>query len=138
MQDYKRLLRYARPYLGKLVAALLCAAGASLMFLALASLVPPLINDLIPSAQVAAHAASTHDTVKKFTFLDYSNKILGEDWITKVTSLGRNLEARGKKSTFLTVAVLALFLYLVKGVLVPHPAGGAGGGPGEGAVDARA
>jgi len=40
MQDFLRLLRYASPYLGKLLVALVCAALASLMILALASLVP--------------------------------------------------------------------------------------------------
>ncbi len=118
MQDFARLLRYARPYLGKLVAALLCAAGASLMILALASLVPPLINDLLPSAAPALHgAAPAHDSAKKFNFLDTTNRLLGERWISRFTSLGRRLEAKGRSTTFLAVAVLIPVLYLVKGVL---------------------
>jgi subfamily B ATP-binding cassette protein MsbA len=119
MQDFVRLLRYARPYLGKLVAALLCAAGAALMILALASLVPPLINDLLPSAAPGAENAASpiHDSGKKFTFLDTTNRLLGEGWITRITSLGRKLEARGRSTTFLPIAVISLVLYFVKGVL---------------------
>ena len=115
MQDFARLLRYARPYLGKLIAALLCAAGASLMILALASLVPPLVNDVLPSAAGAAPPA--HDAAKKFNFLETTNRLLGEGWITRVTSLGRKLEARGRSTTFLTIAVLILVLYMAKGIL---------------------
>ncbi|HEU5180118.1 MAG TPA: hypothetical protein VFW45_04965, partial [Candidatus Polarisedimenticolia bacterium] len=69
MQDLVRLLRYARPYLGKLVAALLCAAGASLVILALASLVPPLVNHILPSTTPASH-----DVAKKFNFLETTNR----------------------------------------------------------------
>ncbi|PYQ13772.1 MAG: ABC transporter permease [Acidobacteria bacterium] len=118
MQDFLRLLRYASPYLGKLLVALVCAALASLMILALASLVPPLVNDVLASAQPhTLQDGRAHPVSDKFNVLDYSNKLLGEGWIARYSSLGQKLVAKGRSTTFLTIAALVLILYLVKGIL---------------------
>lgn len=118
MKDLSRLLRYARPYLGKLVAALVCAALAALTIVALASLVRPLVNDVLPTAPKAAvPEGKSHHTADPFSVLDYSNRILGEGWIAKYSSLGQKLEDKGRSTTFLTIAVLVLILYLLKGFL---------------------
>jgi len=118
MKDLLRLLRYARPYLGKLVVALVCAALASLMILALASLVLPLVNEVLPTAAGAGSPqGKPHHASEKFNALDYANRLLGEGWITRYSSFGRKLVEKGRNTTFLSIAVLILALYLVKGVL---------------------
>jgi len=118
MKDLARLLRYARPYLGKLAAALVCAALAALTIVALASLVRPLVNDILPTvSKAAALDGKSHHAGDLFSVLDYSNRILGEGWIARYTSLGQRLEDKGRSTTFLTIAVLVLILYLLKGFL---------------------
>jgi len=118
MKDLSRLLRYARPYLGKLVAALVCAALAALTIVALASLVRPLVNDVLPTAPGAeALESKSRHTSDPFSVLDFSNRLLGEGWIARYSSIGQKLEAKGRSTTFLTIAVLVLILYLVKGFL---------------------
>jgi subfamily B ATP-binding cassette protein MsbA len=118
MKDLLRLLRYARPYLGKLVIALVCAALAAVVFLALVSLVQPLVNDVLPTPpQKTGSAAKPFHGHEKFDFLAYSNKILGEGWVVRYSSWGRRLVEGGGRVTFLAIAVLVLILYLVKGVL---------------------
>jgi len=116
MKDLLRLLRYARPYLGKLVAALVCAALASLMILALASLVLPLVNEVLPTG-TGSLQGKPQIASEKFNALDYANRLLGEGWITRYSSFGRKLVDKGRDTTFLSIAVLILVLYLVKGVL---------------------
>ena len=116
MQDLARLLRYSRPYLGRLVAALLCAALASAMILALASLVAPLINEVLPSAPSAGAHAKSDRGGAKFSALEYADRLLGEGWIARYTSVGRQLVEKGRSTTFLSVAALILILYLLKGV----------------------
>src|SRR5580765_2002701 len=118
MKDLSRLLRYARPYLGKLVAALVCAALAALTIVALASLVRLLVNDILPTVPgAAALDGKSHNKSDPFNVLDYSNRLLGEGWIARYSSLGQKLEAKGRNTTFLTIAVLVLILYLLKGFL---------------------
>ena len=118
MKDLSRLLRYARPYLGKLVAALVCAALAALTIVALASLVRPLVNDVLPSVPSAtALDGKPHHPADPFSILEFSNRLLGEGWIARYSSIGQRLESRGRSTTFLTIAVLVLILYLLKGVL---------------------
>ncbi|HEV8376323.1 MAG TPA: ABC transporter transmembrane domain-containing protein, partial [Candidatus Polarisedimenticolia bacterium] len=118
MKDLLRLLRYARPYLGKLVAALACAALAALMIVALASLVRPLVNDVLRVAPGAPGLeAKARASGEAFNVLDFSNRLLGEGWIVRISRLGRRLESKGRSTTFLTIAVLILILYLIKGLL---------------------
>jgi subfamily B ATP-binding cassette protein MsbA len=119
MKDLLRLLHYARPYLGKLVAALVCAALASLMILALASLVLPLVNEVLPTGtpNTDLQEKPHHHASEKFNALDYANRLLGEGWVTRYSSLGRRLVEKGRSTNFLAISVLILFLYLVKGVL---------------------
>jgi subfamily B ATP-binding cassette protein MsbA len=113
MKDLLRLLRYSRPYLGRLFIALACAALSSLVILALVSLVLPLVNEVFPEAGgILPHHGSA-----KFNALEYADKILGEGWITRYSSFGKRLVEKGRDTTFLSIAVLILFLYLVKGVL---------------------
>lgn len=118
MKDLLRLLRYARPYLGKLVIALVCSALSALIVLALVSLAEPLVNDVFRMAPAGPGAAP--DATRpphKLNALALSNRLLGEGWITRYSSWGRELVQGGGRSTFLTIAVLVLALYLVKGVL---------------------
>jgi ATP-binding cassette, subfamily B, bacterial MsbA len=118
MKDLLRLLRYARPYLGKLVIALVCAALAAVIILALVSLVRPLVNEVLPESPPGGlHAAKQPRNHEKFDLLQYSNKILGEGWVVRYSSWGQRLVAGGGRVTFLAIAVLVLILYLVKGVL---------------------
>jgi subfamily B ATP-binding cassette protein MsbA len=120
MKDLFRLLRYARPYLGKLVAALACAALAALMIVALASLVRPLVNDVLRATPGAASLEGKHQAPgagDAFSILEFSNRLLGEGWIVRMSRLGQRLESKGRSTTFLTIAVLILILYVVKGVL---------------------
>ncbi len=117
MKDLRRLLRYTRPYLGKLAAALVCAGLSSLLILALLSLVKPLVDDVLqvsPKEPVKQEAASRHH--EKFSALELSNRLLGEGWIVRYTSWGRKVMEREGGTTFLTIAVLILILYFAKGV----------------------
>ncbi|MCI0417640.1 MAG: hypothetical protein L0312_00205, partial [Acidobacteria bacterium] len=118
MKDLFRLLRYARPYLGKLAAALACAALASLPVIALASLVMPSVNEVLlsgPGTDVLD--GKSHQATDKFNILEYSNKLLGEGWIARYFSLGHALESKKRFTSFLTIAALILALYMLKGVL---------------------
>jgi subfamily B ATP-binding cassette protein MsbA len=118
MKDLARLLRYARPYLGKLAAALVCAALAALPIIGLASLARPFVNDVLPSAPGGGTSQEKpHTGTDKFNILEYSNRLLGEGWIARYTSLGQEWVAKERFSNFLTIAVLILLLYLMKGVL---------------------
>ena len=118
MKDLLRLLRYARPYLGKLVAGLVCAALSSILILALASLVLPLVNGVLPAGtEAAAQQEKLHHGSDKFNALDYTNRLLGEGWVTRYSSFGKKLVEKGRSTNFLAIAVLILFLFLVKGVL---------------------
>ena len=119
MKDFLRLLRYARPYVGRLVTALLCAALSSLMVVATFSLVSPLVNDVLPVTPkgVALETAGEHGH-GKFSALALSNRLLGgEGWIVRYSSWGRRLVEGGGRATFLTISVLVLVLYFAKAVL---------------------
>jgi ATP-binding cassette, subfamily B, bacterial MsbA len=118
MKDLSRLLRYARPYLGKLAAALICAALAALPIIGLASLARPFVNNVLPSvAGTGTSQDKSHTGADKFNILEYSNRLLGEGWIARYVSLGQEWVAKERFSNFLTIAVLILVLYLMKGVL---------------------
>ena len=117
MSDLLRLLRYARPYLGKLVAALAAAALAALTLVALTSLVIPLVKDVLPEVLGAKVLdGKGHIEAGKLNFLETFNAAFGEGWTDRFTSWGLHLEGGGRSSTLLAIGILVLLLYLLKGV----------------------
>lgn len=117
MSDLFRLLRYARPYLGKLIAALAAAALAALTLVALSSLVIPLVKDVLPEVLGAKILDGKGPAeAGKFNFLETFNRAFGEGWTDRFTSWGHYLGSPGRSSTLLAIGILVLLLYLLKGV----------------------
>src|SRR5262245_40037960 len=58
MKDFRRLLRYVRPYLGRLVSAAVCSGFISLVFLGLLILIQPISELLFPGAEALAGAGA--------------------------------------------------------------------------------
>jgi subfamily B ATP-binding cassette protein MsbA len=117
MKDLSRLLSYTRPYLGRLIAALVCAALAALTLVVVSSLVLPLVNDVLPNViGVKVLDSKSHHGTDKFNFLEYLNRFTGEGWLSGSPSLGQMLEGRVFVRTLLMIGGLVLILYLLKGV----------------------
>ena len=58
MKDLVWLLRYVRPYLGRIAAAAICAVFISLAYLGLFSLVQPILDEIRPDGATEAIATS--------------------------------------------------------------------------------
>src|SRR3989442_3090561 len=72
MKDFRRLLSYVRPYLGRLIAAAVCSAFVSLVLLGLLVLIQPILELLFPGATTLPGAAGG-----KLRPFDQLRKLLG-------------------------------------------------------------
>ncbi len=114
MKDLSRLLAYARPYLPRLVQALVCLAVASVMILGLVSLAQPLINDVL---RLGPAEVSPGDAEGKVDALSLLGRLLGDqDWATRFSSKARDLAASGRSTTFLGLALVSVFLFFIQGI----------------------
>ncbi len=112
MKDLSRLLRYVRPYTGKLVFAVVCSVLISLTYLGLLSLIQPIFDEVFPKSAIEPLA-----TGGRIRVLDEARRLVGAgaQMSAPVASFaGHALE--GTTGTAILIAVLIIVLFLVKGM----------------------
>src|SRR2546427_10207916 len=72
MKDILRLLRYVRPYVGRLAAAAVSSALISLVYLGLLALIQPILELFFPGASTLAGAGAG-----KLRAVEHLTKLLG-------------------------------------------------------------
>ena len=112
MKDLARLLRYVRPYVRRLAAAVVCSGLVSLAYLGLFSLIQP-IFDQVFARNVVGPAA----TGGKIQLLDETRRLIGAGGRTfaPLASLASRI-GEGSAGTGLLVALLLVVLFLFKGL----------------------
>src|SRR5206468_3946379 len=111
MRDYRRLLLYVRPYLGRLVAAVVCSLLLSVVYLGLLGLIQPLLELMFPGASTLAIAGGG-----KVRLFDAFRKALGAgDAAQPGWTVGRLLGG-GAAGTIALVAVFIVVLFVLKGI----------------------
>jgi subfamily B ATP-binding cassette protein MsbA len=112
MRDLLRLLRYVRPYLGRLAGAVVSSVGISICIIGLFSLFLPIFDEVFRQDPVAAAA-----TGGKITLLNDARKIV-ESTATYIPALD-GLSTRvqeGSTGTAVLIAILLVLLFTFKGV----------------------
>jgi subfamily B ATP-binding cassette protein MsbA len=112
MTDIQRLLRYVRPYAGRLAAAVLCALLISVTYLGLLSLIRPIFDEIF--------AGETRDpaaTAGKVQVLDEVRRLIDEGGrvFAPLAALGERVR-EGSVGTALLIAALLVVLFVFKGV----------------------
>ena len=110
MKDFLRLLRYVRPYTGRLLFAVTCSIGISLTYVGLAGLIQPIFDEVLPGQAIGP--AATAGKIQVFEQV--------REWVMSQTAgplagLSRAL-TRGSAGTAALVAVLIIVLFLLKGL----------------------
>jgi ATP-binding cassette, subfamily B, bacterial MsbA len=110
MKDLQRLLRYVRPYVGRLVAAALSSALISVMLLGLLSLIRPIVDQFF--SRVPIEPAATQG---KGEIVDRVLKFLGPGGTLapRLPFIGRLGESTGQ---IVIIAALIVVLFVLKGV----------------------
>src|SRR5262245_21374358 len=111
MNDFRRLLRYVRPYLGRLLAAAVCSGFVSLVFLGLLVLIQPILELLFPGAATLAGTAAGN--LRPFEELKTA---LGASGAGATGTSLSNFLAGGTKGTIILIAILIVVLFVLKGV----------------------
>jgi subfamily B ATP-binding cassette protein MsbA len=112
MKDLARLLRYIRPYWGRLLAAILCSGFISMTYLGLLGLIQPIFDEVFQKTAVGPAA-----TAGKFRILDEVRQWIdtgGQAWAPLSSFASRVRE--GSAGTALLVAVLVVLLFLMRGL----------------------
>jgi subfamily B ATP-binding cassette protein MsbA len=112
MKDLWWLLRYVRPYVGRIVAATVCAAFISLCYLGLFSLVQPILDEIRPDGATEAIATSG-----KIHLLDQARAWVADasERSPAVAWLNARIQA-GATGTGILVACVLIVVFLLKGV----------------------
>jgi subfamily B ATP-binding cassette protein MsbA len=112
MSDILRLLRYVRPYAGRLAAAVLCALLISATYLGLLSLIRPIVDEVFPGTAVGPAA-----TAGKVQVLDEVRRLIdaGGRAIPPIARLGERVRD-GAAGTASLVAALLVVLFVFKGL----------------------
>ena len=112
MRDFLRLLAFVRPYLGRLVAAALCAILLSFTYLGLVALIQPIFDEVFTRSDVMPAA-----TAGKFHLLDQARRLLHEGGrlFPPLGALAARMQ-RGTSGTAALVALVLIVLFLLKGV----------------------
>src|SRR5262245_4079033 len=111
MKDFRRLLRYVRPYLGRLLAAAVCSGFVSLVFLGLLVLIQPILELLFPGAATLAGTGAG-----KLRPFDALQKALGASGTAAPGTSFSSFLAGGTKGTIVLVAILIVVLFVLKGL----------------------
>ncbi len=112
MKDLLWLLRYVRPYAGRIVAAAVCAVFISLTYLGLFSLVQPIVDEIRPDGATEAIATSG-----KLRLLDETREWLDEagERYPVVAWLNAKVQ-NGAAGTGILVGGLLIVIMLLKGI----------------------
>src|SRR6266436_6326436 len=112
MKDLLRLLRYVRPYAGRLVAAALCAVLIMLTYIGLFSMVQPIFDEVLQKS-----AFSPVATGGKIRMLDQVRDLLtvGGRYFAPLAGFA-DLTRRGASGSGVLIAVLVVILFLFMGV----------------------
>ncbi|HKB07477.1 MAG TPA: ABC transporter transmembrane domain-containing protein [Candidatus Polarisedimenticolia bacterium] len=111
MKDFRRLLRYVRPYLGRLVSAAVCSGFISLVFLGLLILIQPISELLFPGAEALAGAGAG-----KLRPFDQLRKLLGSVGMAAPGMSFTSFLADGTRGAIVLVSILIVVLFVLKGV----------------------
>src|SRR6185369_12634283 len=74
MKDVLRLLRYVRPYTGRLAAAVACSILLSVIYLGLLGLIQPILDEVLPRNAIAPAA-----TAGKLHLFEPIRRLLGPE-----------------------------------------------------------
>jgi subfamily B ATP-binding cassette protein MsbA len=112
MRDLLRLLRYVRPYIGRLVAAVLCSILVSITYLGLLSLIQPVLDEVF-SKQALGPAA----TAGKIRLLEDSRRLIesGGRAFAPLAALARRIH-EGSGGTAILAGIVMIVLFVLKGV----------------------
>src|SRR5437899_4021740 len=111
MRDILRLLRYVRPYVGRLLAAAVSSALISFVYLGLLALIQPILELFFPGASTL-----TGPGTGKLRPFEYLKKLLGSgENAVPGLSFGRWL-SEGTTGRIVLVAILIVILFIFKGV----------------------
>jgi subfamily B ATP-binding cassette protein MsbA len=112
MRDLLRLLRYVRPYIGRLGAAIFSSLGISLCYIGVLSLILPIFDEVFQQDPVAAAA-----TGGKIRFLDDARLVVesAARYVPALEDLSTRVQ-EGATGTAILVAILAVILFTFKGV----------------------
>src|SRR5882672_2161534 len=112
MKDLLRLLGYVRPYLGRVVGAVLAAILISVTYVALFSLIQPILDEVLPK-----YVTGPAPTTGKLQILDQARKLLGAGGqsFAPLAAFSRRV-GQGSAGTAILIAVLIVFLFIFKGV----------------------
>src|SRR6266850_7116596 len=112
MKDLVRLLRYVRPYVKRLAAAVVCSGLVSLAYLGLFSLIQPIFDQVF-----ARNAVGPAATGGRIQLLDETRRLIGAGGRTfePLASLASRV-GEGSAGTGLLVALLLVVLFLFKGL----------------------
>lgn len=111
MKDLLRLLRYVRPYIGKLMAAVACSILISLTYLGLLSLIQPIFDEVFKSGAVPTA------TQGKIRVLEEARRLVGSggDVFAPLSGFATRV-LHGSSGTAILIATLVIVLFLFKGV----------------------
>jgi subfamily B ATP-binding cassette protein MsbA len=111
MSDFRRLLRYVRPYAGRLVAAVVASVLISFVYLGLMGLIQPIVDEIFPREAIAPAA-----TAGKVHIFDQFRKILGIGPTSafRLPFVGPIGDA--SIGTIILIAVLIVVLFLFRGI----------------------
>src|SRR6267143_3303165 len=111
MKDFRRLLRYVRPYLGRLIAAAVCSVLVSLVYLGLLGLIQPILELLFPGAATLPGAAAG-----KLRPFDHLKNLLGAGGTAPAGSPFARWLGEGTTGTIVLIAILIVLLFVLKGI----------------------
>ncbi len=111
MKDILRLLRYVRPYAGRLAAAVACSILISLVYLGLLGLIQPILDEVFPRTAIAPAA-----TAGKIQPFDSIRRLLGAGGaLAPLTSWAGRMRG-GTAGTLALIAVTIIVLFVLKGL----------------------
>jgi len=111
MKDVLRLLRYVRPYIGRLAAAVACSILLSVIYLGLLGLIQPILDEVLPRNAIAPAA-----TAGKMHPFEPIRRLLGPDGaLAPLTSWASRTHGESV-GTVALVAVAIIVLFVFKGV----------------------
>ncbi|HYS78463.1 MAG TPA: ABC transporter transmembrane domain-containing protein, partial [Candidatus Dormibacteraeota bacterium] len=111
MKDILRLLRYVRPYVGRLAAAAVSSALISLVYLGLLALIQPLLELFFPGASTLAGAGAG-----KLRPFEQLTKLLGSGGAALPGLPFARWLSEGTTGRIVLVAVLVVVLFVFKGI----------------------
>src|SRR2546428_14056956 len=107
MKDFRRLVRYVRPYFGRLIAAAACSVFVSLVYLGLLGLIQPILELLFPGATTLPGTAAG-----KLRPFDHLKRLFGSGGPASPGPPAPRWLADGTTGTIVPLAVLVVLPFL--------------------------